>query len=85
MSSHHAWALEDIRSDLLPELESRFGELLSRLEGNRLLFKFKSEENAICGAVAINSYIENRGIPGSLVSNNGRSAILIVGPEELTT
>ncbi|HWQ66405.1 MAG TPA: hypothetical protein VN372_06005 [Methanospirillum sp.] len=69
----------DIRSDLLPELEIRFGEVPSKVEKNRIYFNFRTEEHAICGQASIGDYIKNRDIPGRVACDSNRIVTLVIG------
>ncbi len=69
----------DIRSDLLPELEIRFGEVPSRVEKNRIYFNFRTEEHAICGQASIGEYVKSRDIPGRVACDSYRTVILVIG------
>lgn len=72
-------ALVDIRSDLLPGLENKFGETFCRIEGrDRLFFKFSTEEHAICGLVAIREYLSRVGIPGLVIASGARTVTLMM-------
>lgn len=79
---HQINPIEDLRSDLLPALERKYGEVYCRVSESRLYFKFKSEECALCGQTAINAYIEKNQIPARTISPESRSVILIIGPTE---
>lgn len=77
--------LTDIRSDILPELENRYGEVRSRIEsdGKRLFLKFSTEENALCGHAAVSEYVNLRELPIRVISSTEpRSIILISGRED---
>ncbi len=78
-------SLDDLRSDLLPELESRYGEIHSRVEssGKRLFLKFRTEESALCGLAAINEYIDNVGVPIRAISSTEPRAVILIGEDEI--
>jgi len=79
--SRFAWVASDIRSDLLPELEARFGEIFCPKirESPRLLFKFRSEESALCGQTVIQAYIDQRNIPARTAPPEDNAVVLIIG------
>ncbi len=70
--------ITDIRSDLLPELENRFGEIYSEITNNKIFFRFRSEENALCGQAAIAEYVKTRRIPGNVINNSDKTITLSV-------
>jgi len=71
--------ITDVQSDLHPELERKFGEIHCRAEDKRLYFRFKTEEHAICGEVAINEYLKSRDIRGRTLNRESRTVILFLG------
>jgi hypothetical protein len=80
---HQMIPVEEIRSDLLPELEQRYGEIFCQVRNHRLRFIFRTEESAICGQLAINAYIEKTGLPGHTINGENLTVILIIkSPED---
>ncbi len=73
--------ITDIRSDLLPELETRFGEIYSEINKNKIFFRFRSEENALCGQTAIAEYVKTRKIPGNVTPSSNKTIILVIREE----
>lgn len=66
-----------IKNVLLPLLSQVCGETGSRVEENRILFWFSTEENALTGQAAIGDYMGDSGVDFQTV-NHGRTVILIL-------
>jgi hypothetical protein len=71
-----------VRDLLMPMLTLTYGETGCRVEDNRLIFNFSTEDNATFGQASIFEFLEANEIRGRLINDNRRTVILILKRSE---
>lgn len=66
-----------LRDILIPVLKKRYKDIVSRVEDNRVIFNFGSEEASITGQTDIREYLDCHDIPGRVIEYR-RTVILIL-------
>jgi len=55
--------LESLRSDVLFELEQKYGDISSRLGNSRLMFRLSSEDTALMASADLSEFCDYNRVP----------------------
>lgn len=69
-----------LRDILMERFTRKYSDVSARVEGNRILFNFGSEEASILGQTDMREYLETYDIPGRVIEYR-RTVILILRDE----